>query len=52
VTCVALGGTVLAGGALVGIELVETVLIGIEVVGGGFGGQAWLVLDAGVKNGG
>ncbi len=47
-----MGGTVLAGGALVGIEFVGTVLIGIEVVGGGFGGQAWLVLDTGVKDGG
>ena len=32
--------TVLAGG----------VLVGIEVVGGGFGGQAWPVLDAGGTN--
>jgi hypothetical protein len=58
----ALGGTVLAGGALVGIELAGTMLIGIEVVGTvligieavscGFGGQALLVLDAVGKDGG
>ncbi len=38
--------------ALVGIELVGTVLTWIEVVGGGCGGQAWLALDAGGKDGG